>query len=176
MGSNGASEGRYLSRSAGRVVLGHEFVGRVVDAGPDVTRLRVGDRVVSGAGTSCGRCSWCLQRRPNLCAEYRTLGLQVDGGLAEYVSSPSGICHPVPDACSNDAAAMTQPLAIALHALSRVGQSTGEEVGVEVVRVVGERRDRQAVARKHLHDRAAALLVEPVDVEVADSRIAALGA
>jgi (R,R)-butanediol dehydrogenase/meso-butanediol dehydrogenase/diacetyl reductase len=112
------------------VVMGHEFVGRVVEAGCDVTRLRVGDRVVSGAGISCGRCSWCLQRRPNLCAEYRTLGLQVDGGLAEYVSSPSRICHPVPDACSNDAAAMTQPLAVALHALSRVGQSTGEDIAV----------------------------------------------
>ena len=67
------------------VVLGHEFVGRVVAAADDVTSVRVGDRVVSGAGISCGRCPWCLRGRTNLCAEYRTLGLQVDGGLAEYV-------------------------------------------------------------------------------------------
>ena len=112
------------------VVLGHEFVGRVVAAGDDVAALRVGDRVVSGAGISCGHCRWCLRGRTNLCAEYRTLGLQVDGGLAEYVTSPAAICHPVPDACDDDAAAMTQPLAVALHALSRVALGPGDAVAV----------------------------------------------
>ncbi len=112
------------------VVLGHEFVGRVVELGSDVAALRVGDRVVSGAGISCGRCRWCLGGRTNLCAEYRTLGLQVDGGLAEYVVSPGAICRTVPDACDDDAAAMTQPVAVALHALSRVAQGPDDAVAV----------------------------------------------
>jgi len=112
------------------VVLGHEFVGRVVELGAGVTDVRVGDRVVSGAGISCGHCYWCVRRRTNLCAEYRTLGLQVDGGLAEYVTSPASICRLVPDACGDDAAAMTQPLAVALHALSRVAQAPDETVAV----------------------------------------------
>src|SRR5439155_10247920 len=99
------------------VVLGHEFVGRIAAAGSEVAGLRVGDRVVSGAGISCGRCAWCLRGRTNLCSEYRTLGLQVDGGLAEYVTSPASICRLVPDDCTDDAAAMTQPFAVALHAL-----------------------------------------------------------
>jgi len=92
--------------------------------------LHVGDRVVSGAGISCGHCFWCLRRRTNLCADYRTLGLQVDGGLAEYVASPASICRLVPDACDDDAAAMTQPLAVALHALGRVAQGKDETVAV----------------------------------------------
>ena len=112
------------------VVLGHEFVGRVAEVGADVQDVRVGDRVVSGAGISCGHCYWCVRRRTNLCAEYRTLGLQVDGGLAEYVTSPASICRLVPDACDDDAAAMTQPLAVALHALSRVAQAPDESVAV----------------------------------------------
>ena len=112
------------------VVLGHEFVGRVAAVGADVQDVRVGDRVVSGAGISCGHCYWCVRRRTNLCAEYRTLGLQVDGGLAEYVTSPASICRLVPDACDDDAAAMTQPLAVALHALSRVAQAPDESVAV----------------------------------------------
>src|ERR1051326_8951807 len=70
------------------VVLGHEFVGRVVAVGPQVSSFHPGDRVVSGAGISCGRCAWCRARRTNLCTDYRTLGLQVDGGLARYVVSP----------------------------------------------------------------------------------------
>ena len=112
------------------VVLGHEFVGRVARCRRGSHGLRVGDRVVSGAGISCGRCSWCLRGRTNLCAEYRTLGLQVDGGLAEYVTCPAAICRPVPEACDDDAAAMTQPLAVALHALSRVAQAPDESVAV----------------------------------------------
>ncbi len=112
------------------VVLGHEFVGRVVQLGDDVTALRVGDRAVSGAGISCGRCPWCLRGRTNLCAEYRTLGLQVDGGLAEYVTSPAAICRVVPDTCDDDAAAMAQPLAVALHALSRVAQGPDDAVAI----------------------------------------------
>jgi threonine dehydrogenase-like Zn-dependent dehydrogenase len=102
----------------------------VVERGADVTALQIGDRVVSGAGISCGRCAWCLRRRTNLCAEYRTLGLQVDGGLAEHVSTPAAICRVVPDACDDDAAAMAQPLAVALHALSRVAQGPDDDVAV----------------------------------------------
>jgi threonine dehydrogenase-like Zn-dependent dehydrogenase len=112
------------------VVLGHEFVGRVVEVGDGVTDVRVGDRVVSGAGISCGECEWCRRGRTNLCAEYRTLGLQVDGGLAEYVTSPASICRLVPDDCDDDAAAMAQPLAVALHALSRVGFKSDESVAI----------------------------------------------
>jgi len=112
------------------VVLGHEFVGRVVAVGADVEDITVGDRVVSGAGISCGYCRWCRLGRTNLCAEYRTLGLQVDGGLAEYVTSPASICRVVPDECDDDAAAMTQPLAVALHAISRVALRSDDSVAV----------------------------------------------
>jgi len=119
------------------VVLGHEFVGRVVGRGENVASLRVGDRVVSGAGISCGRCRWCLLGRTNLCAEYRTLGLQVDGGLAEYVVSPAAICRVVPETCDDEAAAMAQPLAVALHALSRVAQAPDESVAIIGVGGIG---------------------------------------
>ena len=119
------------------VVLGHEFVGRVVARGDGVTRVKVGDRVVSGAGISCGHCPWCRGGRTNLCVEYRTLGLQVDGGLAEYVRSPASICHLVPDACTDDGAAMAQPLAVALHALSRVQLMAEDHVAVIGVGGIG---------------------------------------
>jgi (R,R)-butanediol dehydrogenase / meso-butanediol dehydrogenase / diacetyl reductase len=119
------------------VVLGHEFVGRVAAVGADIPDLRVGDRVVSGAGISCGRCAWCLAGRTNLCVEYRTLGLQVDGGLAEYVTSPASICRLVPEQVDDDAAAMTQPLAVALHALSRVALQRQESVAVVGVGGIG---------------------------------------
>lgn len=153
------------------VVLGHEFVGSVVECGADVGAIRVGERVVSGAGISCGRCSWCRGHRTNLCSEYRTLGLQVDGGLAEYVTTPASICRAVPDQCDDDAAAMTQPLAVALHALSRIGQQPGDDVAVIGVGGIGS-----FIVAGASH-RAAAGRVVAIDID--DDRLttaAALGA
>jgi (R,R)-butanediol dehydrogenase / meso-butanediol dehydrogenase / diacetyl reductase len=119
------------------VVLGHEFVGEVVASGPDAAAVGIGDRVVCGAGISCGQCAWCAAGRTNLCAHYRTIGLHVDGGLAEYVSSPAGICLAVPDALSDDAAAIAQPLAVALHAVRRSGLRRGQSCAVIGVGGIG---------------------------------------
>jgi (R,R)-butanediol dehydrogenase/meso-butanediol dehydrogenase/diacetyl reductase len=101
------------------VVLGHEFTGQVIAAGPEVSGFPAGTRVVSGAGISCGSCAWCAAGRTNLCASYQTLGLHRDGGLAEFVLSPAAICRAVPDALDDTGAAMAQPLAVALHAARR---------------------------------------------------------
>jgi threonine dehydrogenase-like Zn-dependent dehydrogenase len=101
------------------VILGHEFTGTVAAAGPGPDGFAPGTRVVSGAGISCGRCEWCTAGRTNLCARYQTLGLHRDGGLAELVLSPAAVCRPVPDGLDDTAAAMAQPLAVALHAARR---------------------------------------------------------
>jgi (R,R)-butanediol dehydrogenase / meso-butanediol dehydrogenase / diacetyl reductase len=110
----------------GPIVLGHEFVGRVTTIGEGVEGFAVGDRVVSGAGASCGTCEWCRAGRTNLCAHYYTLGLHTHGGLAAVARTPASIAAKVPEACSDDAAAMAQPLAVALHGLNR-GRVDAEE-------------------------------------------------
>jgi threonine dehydrogenase-like Zn-dependent dehydrogenase len=119
------------------VILGHEFVGRVVAVGDGVGQLTVGDRVVSGAGVSCGDCDWCRSGRTNLCARYFTLGLHANGGLAELVSTPAFICRPVPAGVGDDAAAMAQPLAVALHAVRRSGVAADESCAVIGVGGIG---------------------------------------
>lgn len=121
----------------GPVVLGHEFVGLVSELGDGVEGLAVGDRVVSGAGVSCGECVWCRAGRTNLCATYYTLGFHCDGGLAEEAATPAGICVRVPDGCDDDAAAMAQPLAVALHGLNRSGAAAGDSVAVIGVGGIG---------------------------------------
>jgi (R,R)-butanediol dehydrogenase / meso-butanediol dehydrogenase / diacetyl reductase len=119
------------------VILGHEFVGRVVEIGDGVTEVALGDRVVSGAGVSCGRCEWCRGGRINLCAAYYTLGLHANGGLAERVATPAAICRRVPETCTDDAAAMAQPLAVALHAIRRSGALPGQTCAIIGVGGVG---------------------------------------
>ena len=117
------------------VILGHEFVGEVESVGNGVTQFVRGDRVVSGAGVSCGHCAWCRDGRTNLCEGYYTLGLHRHGGLAEYVMSPAFICRSVPGSLSDAAAAITQPFAVALHGLRRA--RVGNEVATAVIGIGG---------------------------------------
>jgi (R,R)-butanediol dehydrogenase/meso-butanediol dehydrogenase/diacetyl reductase len=111
----------------GPTVLGHEFVGTVVDAAPEARHL-MGRRVACGAGVSCGECAWCRRGRTNLCARYFTLGLSTDGGLATYAAAPATTCVEIPDACSTEAAALAQPLAVGIHAVRRSGVRPGDAV------------------------------------------------
>lgn len=122
---------------AGPVVLGHEILGRVLEAGAAVEAFAPGDRLVPGAGVWCGRCAWCRAGRPNLCASYHTVGLQLDGGLAELVKVPARMCRRVADSCADDAAVMAQPLAVALHSVRRSGAAAGQAVAVVGVGGIG---------------------------------------
>jgi threonine dehydrogenase-like Zn-dependent dehydrogenase len=112
------------------VILGHEFTGEIIAVGSSVTGYQLGDRVVTGAGVSDGTCEWCRTGRTNLCGSYYTLGLHVDGGLAEYVNVPAATLMAVPDDLSDDAAALAQPQSVALHAVRRSGVKAGETLAV----------------------------------------------
>lgn len=112
-------------------VPGHEFAGHVVEVGFDVDGLNENDLVACGAGISCGRCSWCLRGRTSVCERYTTLGLQQPGALAQYVVAPADICLEVGSyGLSQDVAALTQPMSIAVHSMRRGGPEKGDNVVV----------------------------------------------
>lgn len=115
------------SKHVGPTILGHEFVGIVVEAGANASEL-IGVRVACGAGVSCGACKMCLEARTNLCDSYYTLGLSTHGGLAEYVRAPKNICIPIPDECPELDAVLAQPLAVAIHAVRRAKIVEGDRV------------------------------------------------
>lgn len=117
------------SGHVGPTILGHEFIGTVVDAG-DGARGRIGERIACGAGVSCGTCTWCRAGRTNLCATYYTLGLSTHGGLAEFAAAPSAICTAIPDGLTDVDAALAQPFAVGLHAVDRARLRGGERVVV----------------------------------------------
>lgn len=113
----------------GPMVLGHEFVGRVLEAGPG-GRYAVGDVVASGAGVWCGECDRCREGRTNICRRYFTLGLSTHGGMAERVAVAERTLTAVPDGLSIDHAGLAQPLAVGLHAARRAGVGPGDRVVV----------------------------------------------
>ncbi len=131
----------------GPTVLGHEFVGTVVDAGEQARDL-VGRRVACGAGVSCGACRWCRAGRTNLCVSYYTLGLSADGGMAERAVSPASICVPIPPECADEDAALAQPLAVGIHAVRRSGLRPGQSVVLLGCGAIGS----FVVAALHGHD------------------------
>jgi propanol-preferring alcohol dehydrogenase len=88
------------------LVLGHEIVGTVEQAGADVTRLDVGDRVgVPWLGWACGRCRFCRRGAENLCPYARFTGYQHDGGYAEYTVADADFVFPLPPALGDAEAA-----------------------------------------------------------------------
>ncbi len=88
------------------LIPGHEIVGRVVAAGPGVTRFQPGSRVgVPWLGWTCGVCEYCRSGHENLCERARFTGYQIDGGYAEYTVADARYCFPIPSFYSDVQAA-----------------------------------------------------------------------
>ena len=119
------------------VTLGHEFAGRVVEAGAGVARPRPGDRVAVNPCLVCGECPWCRRGQGNHCAKLATLGLSRDGALASLVAVPAYGCHLLPPGVSDEQAAVVEPLAVAVHACARSRLVPGERAAVVGAGAVG---------------------------------------
>lgn len=105
------------------LILGHEFGGEVLVCGEDARDgndqpLHPGQRVAVDPAQPCLRCDLCLKGHPNLCRRLHFCGLWPDdGALCERMLVPAHGCFPVPDAISDAAAALLEPLGVALHAV-----------------------------------------------------------
>lgn len=119
------------------LVLGHEWMGRVIRVGDGVEGLSVGDRVAADTLVFCGRCEACRDHLYNLCVDMAALGLSGDGGMAPWVNAPATSLWPVPDAVPDQAAALAEPLAVAVRAVRRGGVRLGQRVLVTGAGAVG---------------------------------------
>ena len=112
-------------------VCGHEFAGTIAAVGPGVARYSVDDRVAVYPLVWCGECPPCEQGRYAQCYDYDYLGSRSDGAFAEYVVAPERNLVRVPEGVTLEEAAMTEPAAVALHALKRAGGcKPGETVAI----------------------------------------------
>ncbi|HYO88798.1 MAG TPA: alcohol dehydrogenase catalytic domain-containing protein, partial [Candidatus Limnocylindrales bacterium] len=121
---------------AAPLILGHEFAGVVLEAGPDALdgdgqRLRPGQRVAVDPATPCWRCEMCEAGHPNLCRRLHFCGLfPDDGALCQQMNVPARSCFPVPNALSDASAALLEPLGVALHAVNLAKIRLGDTVAV----------------------------------------------
>lgn len=106
---------------------GHEYAGRVARLGESVRGWQIGDPVVGGVLEGCGDCRACREARPSLCDRRMDLATgRFQGAFAEFKKVDARALLRVPDGLSLRTAALAEPLAVALHALTRSGTGPGE--------------------------------------------------
>ncbi|SNS28157.1 L-idonate 5-dehydrogenase [Tropicimonas sediminicola] len=115
------------------IILGHEAAGTIVELGPDVTGLAVGDRVAISPSHPCGDCKYCDQGLPNHCLNMRFLGSAMrmpheNGLFRDRVAVKAGQCFKVAEGVSIGEAACSEPLSVCLHARSLAGDLAGRKV------------------------------------------------
>lgn len=132
------------------LIIGHEFVGDVVEIGKDVKGIEVGDRVSGEGHLTCGICRNCKKGLKHLCVNTRGVGYHVTGCFAEYMTLPAENVFLLPDFVTDDIAAIFDPFGNAVHtALSF--NLTGEDVlitGAGPIGIMGAAIAKKAGARK----------------------------
>jgi L-iditol 2-dehydrogenase len=107
------------------VILGHEFAGTVVEVGRNVNGVHIGERI-AGLGASavaCGQCQYCLAGNLIFCTNRRGMGHGVDGALTRYVLLRPDQLYRVPEHLPMEEAAMSEPFAAAIQAVTEVTQT-----------------------------------------------------
>ncbi|TAK33950.1 MAG: butanediol dehydrogenase [Chloroflexota bacterium] len=141
------------------VVLGHEFVGTIVEVGPGVQDLATGDRVTASGFVTCHECAPCQEGRPNHCKRLAGLGISLDGAMAEYVVVPAELCYKVPDSVSDVAGALIEPLAVGMRAVRRGRLRRSESAAIIGAGPIG----LSALLSAKLAGAAPIFVVEPVE-------------
>jgi propanol-preferring alcohol dehydrogenase len=117
-------------------IIGHEIAGEIVETGPGVSNLKAGDAVTAYFYLNCGHCRWCLSNLEPLCANGGgQVGLNCDGGYAEYIKLPAHIFLKLPAGLDHrkhpaEIGVITDALATPLKVLRRARVKPGETVAV----------------------------------------------
>jgi threonine 3-dehydrogenase len=97
------------------MVVGHEYVGEVVEVGEEVTGFQVGDRVTGEGHVTCGHCRNCRAGRRHLCRNCVGVGVNRAGAFADYLVIPAFNAFKLPDSVSDELAAVFDPFGNAVH-------------------------------------------------------------
>lgn len=158
-------------------VFGHEWSGRVVD--PGGSSLPPGTTVVGLPSAECGACDRCRTGRTSLCRNRPGAGVSLDrGAFARYVSADPRRLVEVPDGVDARAAAYTEPLAVALHAVTLSGIASGDTavvfgagpIGAAIIAILRSRRIEvgaiePGMRRADLATRLGASVLPPDDLD-----------
>ena len=112
------------------MIMGHEGAGEVAGAGRGVEHLKTGDRVGLNPLWGCGQCVNCLNGYPNMCMQWRHLGITCDGTFAEYRVVPAFVACKLPDSVSPIDAAFLEPISLVARTFEHVRPVLGDTVAI----------------------------------------------
>lgn len=114
-------------RAQAPLVMGHEFSGTIVSGHPT---LPEGTPVTVNPLLSCGTCIPCTTGQSHVCESLKLVGIDCDGGMAEYVVAPADSVVPLPKGLSLALGALVEPVAVAMHAVRQGGYVPGDHAVV----------------------------------------------
>ncbi len=164
------------------VTIGHEVCGRICEVGEGVNSSRIGERVVTETFFStCGRCAYCRNGRPNMCNDRRSIGTHANGAMAAFLEVPEAGLHLVPEWMSDAAASMAEPVACVTNSmfgrLAYVGPDNEVLItGPGTIGLLAAQVARACGAKVHVRgtprDRARLDLAERLGFAVSDTTVA----
>lgn len=112
------------------IIPGHEWSGTIVEVGKDVRDFKVGDLVTSDVSLGCGECETCRQGHYNLCPNREVIGSYRNrqGVFAQYVAVPQRHLYKLPEGLSLEEAALAEPAATAMYAVTKARIPAGAQV------------------------------------------------
>ncbi|MGE7687109.1 zinc-dependent alcohol dehydrogenase [Peribacillus sp. NPDC097895] len=116
-------------RAKAPLIMGHEFSG-IVDEIGEGHDFQKGDRVIVEPILNCGKCAACKAGQIHVCASLKYIGIDKDGGFTEFSTIPVDRLRRLPDNVSDEDAALTEPLAVAIHTVRRSSLKVGDTVAI----------------------------------------------
>jgi 2-desacetyl-2-hydroxyethyl bacteriochlorophyllide A dehydrogenase len=120
--------GEFHPRTRLPLIPGHEFAGVIEEVGSDVKNLSPGEKVTVDPIIWCGTCAACKAGHYPACSSLKLIGIDLDGGFAEYVSVPSHMVYSIPGHISDEHAALVEILSIGFHASARAGLGKNDDI------------------------------------------------
>ena len=121
-------KGEFHPRTKLPLIPGHEFAGVIEKVGKGVKNLSPGEKVTVDPIIWCGKCTACKAGHYPACISLKLIGIDLDGGFAEYVSVPSRMIFKVPAHISDEYAALVEILSIGFHASARAGLEKHDDI------------------------------------------------
>ncbi len=112
------------------VILGHEYVGAIVEIGSKVSGFQIDEKVAVDPNITCGYCSFCKKGKVNLCKNLVALGVNIDGGFAEYSVIPASQAYHLPEDFPAKRAAFAEPLSCCLRGIQQASIEMADSVAI----------------------------------------------
>ncbi len=123
-------KGEFHPRTHTPMIMGHEFAGEIVEVGPEVSGFEVGEKVAPDPIIWCGKCPACLVGLYPACTTLKLIGVDLDGGFAQFIALPPSMLYKVPSTVPDEHAALIEVLSIGFHAKNKAGVKKDDVIAI----------------------------------------------